>query len=567
NNLNKNISVLRQVLGEKPGAHRFIVTVPGSGYKFVADVRRVDDLETSVIIGENPSRVVEEPLEAKSSVGRSGSNGRRAIIAIGGIALIGIVLTAVYWRTRSTGTVGDPNETITSVAVLPFKPLVADDRNEALELGMADSLISKLSGGEITVRPITSVRRFVDLEQDSVAAGRDLGVQAVLEGSIQNVAGQVRISARLIRTSDGKQLWTGQFDEKSADIFAVQDSISEKVVTALSLKLSTSDRARLTKRYTQNVEAYDLYLKGRFHQLKLTLPEAKQAAEFYDRAIQVDPSYALAFAGLADVYRSFALTSDFPANETMPKAKAAAERAIAIDDSLAEAHAALGFVIFFYDWNWREAEQEYLRGIELNPGSGDTRQAYAVLLSSQGRHADAIAQIQLARKLDPLSQVSAAFEGFILVKSGKTDDAISTLTKNIDTEPNFWLTHLFLSSAYIEKNMFAEAASEAGRSKELSAISSQSSAYLAFALARSGNRPEAEAALNQLLKLSEERYVPPHNIALIYNALGETEKAIDLLDRGFAERDARMVFLKVEPQWKNLRDEPRFQNILQRMNL
>lgn len=585
NNLDKNISILRKALGEREGKRKFIETVRGHGFRFAAEVRKISEdtppadktaPEPLSSIPDSEFSELDQTVEPRTQAPAVGTANTRTerlyprkltriwLVALLAVIVVGsVLLVQRFWR----GSESPAASPIRSIAVLPFKPLVAENRNEALELGMADSLIRKLSGGEMIVSPINSVRRFAGLEQDSIAAGRELGVQAVLDGSIQTVGGQIRISASLVRTSDGKQLWGAQFDERSEDIFKVQDSISEKVVSALAIKLSSDARGRLTKRYTENVEAYESYLKGRFHQLKLTLPEAKLAVEFYNRTIEIDPAYALAYAGLADTYRSFALTSDLPASDTMPKAKAAALHAIEIDDSLAEAHAALGFVIFFYDWDWQAAEREYLRGLELNPNSSDTHQAYAVLLSSQGRHSEAIQEIAIARKLDPISQVSGAFEGFILTKAGRIDEARSTLTRSTETEPNFWLNHLFLSSADIEANMFDQAVVEARKAKELSMASTQSTAYVAFALAKSGKREEARSILNEMLNLSSERYVPAHNIALIYCALGENSKALDYLEKAYLERDARMVFLRVEPQWNNLRSEVRFKELIKKLAL
>jgi len=405
NNLTQNISILRRLLGEKQGEHRFIATIPGRGYKFVAEVREV------------------EKQNDQWSVVSSQSEG---------------------WRSKTQPA------PIKTVAVLPFKPLVAKNRDEALELGMADALISKLSAGEeVTVRPLSAIRKFNSMEQDSVAAGRELNVEAVLDGSIHTSGDRVRVLANLLRVGDGKQLWNGQFDEKFTDIFAVQDSISERVATALKIRLAGEEK----NRYTEDIEAYQLYMKGRYHTLRLTRAETDKGIAHFLQAIEHDPDYVLAYVGLAEAYLPMALTSEVSSWEVMPKAKAAALRAIEIDDQSAEAHGALGYILFFYDWDWQAAEKEYLRALEINRNSPEAHFGYAHLLSNTARHEKALAEIRLSREIDPVSLRTNALEGQILFFAGKADEALDRLNKTIDLEPNFWLSHLFISRVYSEKGM------------------------------------------------------------------------------------------------------------------
>lgn len=583
NNLTQNISILRRVFGEKPGEHRFIVTVPGHGYKFVAEVTKEAEMsEPSAVAGgrdaaelelsdlklqtENESEISQEQ---KPKIGNqlAKDEGKRTkekktnrfwLIAIFGAFVIGLSLLGFYsWRGNEKS-VAVP---IKTVAVLPFKPLAAENRNEALELGMADSLIAKLGGEEISVRPLSAIRRYNSVEQDSLTAGRELNVEAVLDGTIQTSGERIRISAKLLRTSDGKQLWTGQFEEKFTDIFAVQDSISERVAAALKIRLGNAEK----KRPTENVEAYQLYMKGRYHALNLTRAETDKGIAYFQQAIELDPNYALAYVGLARTYLPMALTSGVPSWEVMPKAKAAALRAVEIDETLAEAHTALGYTIFWYDWDWQAAETEYLRALELNPNNAEAHFGYAHLLSNTARHEQALAEIKLSRELDPVSLVTNALEGQILFFAGRPDEALDRLNKTIDLNPNFWLSHLFISAIYTEKGMFAEAIAAAKNAGELSG-NSQSNAYRAYALAKWGKQTEARAILDELSKLATTNYVPPYNFAVIYNGLGESGKALDYLEKGFVEKDVRMAFLKVEPKWNNLRNEPRFIELIRRMN-
>src|SRR2546423_2052680 len=510
NNLNQNISTLRRALGESRGENRYIVTVPGHGYRFAADVKTGADMSA----------------RAQTSV-----------------------------------------SSIRNLAVLPFTPLVAEHRDAALELGMADALVARLGSGEIIVRPINSVRKYVELDQDPLAAGRELGVESVLEGSIQRWGDYIRVTVRLVNVSDGATLWAGTFDEKFTNIFAVQDAIAEKVAGALAPQLGHEEKKLLTKRYTLNAEAYELYVRGRYHALKATPPEIQTAISYFRQAIDLDPDYALAYVGLADAYRSFPLNSDMPPNEFFPRAKAALQKAVAIDDTLAEAHAVLGFTIFWYDWDWGAAEGQYRRALELDPNSADAHLAYAHLLSNTGRHAEALAEAKRARELDPLNLRTNALEGQFLNHAGRTDEALARLQKTFELDQNYLLAHLFAWSVYIEKGMYVEAVAEARRARELNDLSAQPGAYLGYALAKSGKRREALAELEGLLKLSTERFVPPYLIALVYNGLGERDETPAWLERGVEQRDPEKGFLEMGAKWDHLRDDPRFQDLLRRVGL
>jgi DNA-binding winged helix-turn-helix (wHTH) protein/TolB-like protein/Tfp pilus assembly protein PilF len=566
NNLNKNISTLRHILGERPGEHRFIATVPGKGYKFVCEVIEIDHTEkaedgSALAGGLNPDKLQISDYQFPDKDQKPKTEDRLRnfkITLLAALVLLVAATSAVYfWRQTST------KPSIKTIAVLPFKPLVAENRDEALEVGMADNLIARLGNNqEIVVRPLSSVRRYGNLEQDALIAGRALDVDSVLDGNIQRWGDSIRVNVSLVRVADGTLLWRGTFDEKLTDIFAVQDSISERVVTALKVRLGSTEK----KRDTKNVEAYELYMKGRYHALKLTRAETDKGIKYFQQAIGIDPNYALAYIGLAEAYLPMALTSGVPSWEAMPKAKVAALRAIEIDETLAEAHATLGWIIFWYDWDWQASEKQYLRALELNPNSAEGRFFYAHLLSNTGRHEQALAEIKLSRELDPLSLRTNALEGQILFFAGKYDEALDRLQKTIDLDPNFWLSHLFISRVYSEKGMHAEAVAAAKKAGELSG-NSQSNAYRAYALAKAGKTDEARAVLDELFKLSAERYVPPYNFAIVHNAIGESDKALNYLEKGYEQKDVRMVFLKVEPKWNNLRSEPRFLDLVKRMRL
>lgn len=556
NNLDKNISLLRQVLGERAGKGKFIETVRGHGFRFVPEVRQIEEAgpgkEQSK---EEPTSITREP-ETRTQKPASVYL-RVSLVAVVALLLVAGVIGTYFWR-RSV-----PDTETRTIAVLPFKSLVAQGRDEALELGMADALISKLSEAEeITVRPLSAVRRYDAPDQDSITAGRQLNVDAVLDGSLQISGDRIRVMARLVRVSDGKQLWAAPLDEKYTDIFRVQDSISERVATVLKIRLTNKDR----RRYTENVQAYELYMKGRFHALRLTRAETDKAIAYFQQAIELDRNYSLPYLGLAHAYIPMALTSGLPSREVFPKAQEATLRAVEIDPGNSQGYETLGLINFWYGWDWKAAEKYFQRALDLDPKSADARYAYAHLLATSGRPERALAEIKLARELDPLSLRINAAEGLFLFLAKDYDNALDRLQKTLDLDPDFWLTHLFLSRVYTEKGMHSEAVAEAQKAAELTG-NSQSHAYRAYALAKWGKLSEARVVLAELLKSASETYVPPYNIALAYNAVGEREKALEYLEKGLSEKDVRMVFLKVEPHWEQLCSEPRFIELIKRMKI
>src|SRR5258706_9661040 len=344
NNLNKNISALRQILGEKRSEHRFIATVPGRGYKFVADVR--------VIAGETVREISDNDLPNDGQV----HNQPRGRFIFAGVAVLIVVVTGSFFLSRRNTPVslGIPK----TIAILPFKPLVAEGRDEVLEFGMADALIMQLGNNrEIIVRPLSSVRGFGKLDQDAVQAGRDLGADLVLDGSIQRSGDKLHVNVRLVRVTDGTVLWTEPFDEKYTDILDVQ-TVAKKVGTALATHLGGDDKSDHEKRYTNNPEAYENYARARYHVLKVTPQDLRSAIRSFQQAIDADPNYALAYAGLAEAYRLQAMADIAPPNDVCRKAKAMATRALELDESLADAHSVLGWVAFLYERDWENAEKE-----------------------------------------------------------------------------------------------------------------------------------------------------------------------------------------------------------------
>jgi eukaryotic-like serine/threonine-protein kinase len=455
---------------------------------------------------------------------------------------------------------------IKSIAVLPFENKNSDADTEYLSDGLAESLIYRLSQlPDLKVSPTSSVFRYKDKETDAKKIADELGVDAVMTGRMVKRGDNLFVSVNLFDARNNQSLWGEQYERKMSELLKTQREIAAEITNKLRLKLSGADEKKLAKNYTDNAEAYQLYLKGRFHLLKTTRAGFQTAIPYFQQAIDIDSSYALAYVGLADAYRSLALAGEFPPREVMPKAKAAANKALEIDAALAEAHAVLGFIIFWHDWDWNAAENQFKRALELDPNNADTLIFYAGLLSNTGRHAEALAEARRARELDPLNLRTNVLEAQYLIYAGNADEALARLQKTLELDPNYWFAHQFRATALIEKGMYAEAVAAARKSLESNFVT-RTISFLAYALAKSGKRAEARAELEKLLKLSRESYVPPFNIALIYNGLGESDETLRWLERGIETRDPRMTFLKVEPKWNNLRDDARFQNLLRRMN-
>ncbi|MGI8995600.1 MAG: protein kinase domain-containing protein, partial [Pyrinomonadaceae bacterium] len=477
------------------------------------------------------------------------------------LAAIGVGLW--FFSTRSAN-----NRQIESIAVLPFVNASGNADVEYLSDGMTETLINSLSQlPKLNVKARSTVFRYKGKDIEAQQVGSELNVQAILHGRVVQRGDELTLSLELVEARNGNQLWGEQYNRKLTDLVSLQKKIARDVSQKLGARLSGADKQKATKDYTANAEAYQLYLKGRYHVLKLKPSENQKGISYYQQAIAIDPNYALAYAGLAEAYRSLTLFGEMRPTEFLPQAKAAAQRAIEIDDTLAEAHAGLGFAILFYDWDWKTAEKQYQRALELNPNSADAHLAYAGLFSVTGRPAEALAEVKRARELDPLNLRANALEGQFLILAGQTDEGLARLQKTIELDPNFWFAHNFAASAYTEKGMYTEAIAAARKARELSGFSTQPTAFLGYALAKSSKGAEARAELEALLRLSKERYVPPYHVALIYNGLGERDETLAWLERGFEQRDPRMIVLKVEPKWNNLRADPRFQELLRRVGL
>ena len=460
------------------------------------------------------------------------------------------------------------NAQVKTIAVLPFKMLNAAAADEYLGIGLADTLITQIGRiPEILARPPSAVQKYAESQtQDPLAAGRELRVEAVLDGTVQREADKLRVTARLLRISDGAPLWSGKFDEQFTKVFEVQDSISQEVAKALIQNLTSEDRKLLTKRHTDNPEAYRAYLKGRYFWNKRTPDGLQQSLTYFRQAIDLDPTYSSAYAGMADAYALLVWQEQLPQNEFIARAKAAAIQSLEIDEALAEPHATLGFLKFWYDWDFTGAELEFRRAIELNPDYGTAHHWYGEFLGLVGRFDDGFKELKLGQEIDPLSPIINADLGKLLVFARQPDRAIEQLQKTLEMDPDFPLAHLFLALAYNQKQQRDEAIAELEKHANTPGSRTIFKATLGFVYAQSGRKDEARTILNELIgRSSPNQFRSPFEIALVYTGLGEYDQALDWLEKAQTERDPFLIYTKVDPNFDGLRGDSRFTGLLHRI--
>ena len=451
---------------------------------------------------------------------------------------------------------------------MPFVNESGNPDVEYLSDGMTETLIGSLASvPNLRVKPRSTVFRYKGKETDAKTIGKDLNVQAILNGRVVERGDQLTLSLELVDVEKDIVLWSEQYIRKQSDLVSLQTEIARDVSSKLKSKLSGAEVAKVEKNYTTNPEAYQLYLKGRFYWNKRTGEALKKSIEYFNQAIDTDPNFALAYAGLADYY--VVPANPLPPREKMPKAKAAAMRALELDDTLAEAHATLARTLMIYDWEWAGAEKEFKRAIDLNAGYAKAHQWYGGYLDAIGRRDDAITEAKRARELDPLLPIMNFELGLAFYYNRDYDKAIEELQETLALDADFPPAHGELPAAYELKGMYDQAV--AGFQKGLAASGTNewyfSKSGLGHVYAVSGRTGEARAVLNELTHLSEREYVPADRIALIYAGLGEKDQAFAWLEKAYGERSFNMAWLKVEPRWDSLRDDPRFKAMLKRMNL
>jgi DNA-binding winged helix-turn-helix (wHTH) protein/TolB-like protein/Flp pilus assembly protein TadD len=592
-NLNVNISALRRALGEKPNEHRFIETVPRRGYRFVAEVEELgsgisnDTTEQSypaeTSITQQPTRSFEIAAKKCPKCGKlyydrtlnyclddgeqlKGLGSFKAshmlkivtaAVAVFLILLTGSWLFGIYPFARATSQ-------IKALAVLPFRPISSDQEDAALELGMADALITKLSRVQaITVRPTGTITKFASADADPIAAGRELGVDAVLEGKVQRAENKIRITVQLLHVPDGQIIWAGSFDDFFTNIFAVQDSISERMVNVLAVKLTPNERQSLEKRYTEDTEAYQLYLQGKYYNELISEEGSKTAIKYYEQAVAKDPDYALAWASMIGPYAHMVNLNHEP-ELNLQKARNAANKAVTLDPNLPEAHAALAVVYDYFDWNWDAAEKEYLKAIELGPNREEPHYAYSLFLSRFRRHDEAVKEIRIAAQIAPTAQYIEDRVGRALYLARRYDEALAEAQRSLEMKPDGMIANGLLYHIYLATSKFAEAEKMMNRLIEQG--TSQPELTRGRFYAAAGEKGEAEKVLRPFIA----RYKDGDTcwpIAQGYMFLGDIDHTFEFLERSYRKHEQVMTVINVDPVWDPIRGDPRYTDLTQRLHV
>jgi len=518
NNITVSISMLRKTLGDNRVNPQFIETVPRRGYRFVAEVTEVSAEETP----RGPTRQLTLQAEPEE-------------------------------------------ETIDSLAVLPIEGSDKDVNVEYLSDGITESIINMLSRiPKLRVLACSTIFRFKGKEINPQEVGQLVNVKAVMTIRVIRLGEQLIIRSELVKAADGSQLWGEQYNRTVSDVLAIQDEIAKAITESLKFKLDGDDKTPLIKQPTENIQAYNLYLRGRYFWNKYSKDWVMKAIEVFEEAISIDASYALAYCGLADAY--FRLSNiHFPPREVLPKAKEAALKALEIDENLAEAHSSLGLIKVYYDHDWEGAESEFRKALELNPYLVSAHQRYGSYLTFMGRFEESIRHYEDALSLDPFSlQINMNLATTYFLR-GEYERSIALLKKTGELEPNYMPIHFVLGCVYIEQGRLEEAIAEFQIIHKMDKEAYLALGFMGYAYALLGQRVEAETVLNVLQDISHRKYVSPYSILVIHLALGPPERVFELLEQLFEERNDWLVWLKVSPELKALRSDPRFKDVLNRV--
>lgn len=570
-NVTNTIWVLRRALEEEPQGARYIETIPKAGYRFVAEVFE-EELERPAAEAESASaqraQAGGEPVAARPRVdpapagsrdlGRGWTARRAGLLAIAVAVLV--IVAVLLWRR-------EPEPILpTTIAVLPFES-IGDPERRYLADGLTEETIASLGliGADgLSVIGRRSVMTYRDSARSYAEIGRELGARLLVDGSIRFEGDTMRVNAALISSRDQRQLWSISLDRKPESLLALQRELSMLIAEQVRLTVSAERRSVLERRQTANPEAYDLYLRGHYLWQQLTPATNRQALELFGEATSLDPGYALAWAGTSLVLAVSPINSDVPALAVWERSRQAARRAVAADPELAEAHAALGTVQFFLDWDWSGAERSFRRALELDPSQSFAHRLLGHVLSQGGRQAAAREAMARARLVDPFYAMTHANSSQIAFQARDYQAALAHARQALAVDPRFWIAHVMMGQASEQVGDHETAEESFLAAARLSGGNSKALGFRAHLLARTGREPEARELLAALAGGSSERYVPPYVRALVHAGLGERNAALDALDEAVEARDVHLVFLTVDPRWDPLRDDPGFRAVLGR---
>jgi TolB-like protein/DNA-binding winged helix-turn-helix (wHTH) protein/Tfp pilus assembly protein PilF len=559
--LNAAVKRLRAGLNDSADQPRYVETLARRGYRFVAPVGG------SVADRESEKAVVVPPEpQAQAAVG----SGRRLLwlVVVAAVCVLGLAGWGWrLWRNRQATPALPP---VRSLAVLPLQNLSGDPTQEYLADGMTEELIGRLANIHgLRVISRTSAMHFKNTQLSVPEIAKTLGVDAIVEGSVIREGNQVRVHAQLIRGTSDEHIWAGEYQREYGSLLALQDEVARSIAERIEVSLTPEERQTLASTHPVDPEAHEDYLKGRYYFNQRTRDAMNKSIGFFQQAIAKDPKYALAYCGLADAYALLGFRGGFPSKDALSRAKAAALKAIELDDTLAEPHASLAFIAETHEWDWATAEREYKRALELNPGDARAHHWYAGYLMYVGRFEEGIAEAKRARDLDPLSlPVNNALAGRLLV-AGRVDEALAQLRQTLEMDPHYAPAHQTLGWAYLNMGKHHEAIQEFQQALQLSGADDKDIMLdLGFAYATVGNREEARRILAKLKKLHEQGLLPSGSIAILYGALGELDEAFAWLEKAYEERDPELTYLKVPGRrFAPLRHDARFQQMVHRMGL
>ncbi len=574
--ISQNIHHIRKTLKDLNFQENSIQTIPRRGYRFVGDVYETDDnlvIEREIVdrsllveISEDSLKDLDLKNAAKIPKTNPASYGFRLILAsVFSLSLLSAGF--VVWQSNQSIERAALKD-IKSVAVLPLQNLTENEKEKTLSLGLTDALISKLGGlNRFTVRPYSATQKYQAGETDAIGFGKALKVDAVLEGSLQTVNNRMRVNIRLLRVGDGSQIWAGSFDENEIDIFKLQDSISAQVADSLIGELLPKERQLLASRPTEDLEAYKLYLRARHAWNKRTSEGFEDSIRLFQAAIDRDPTFALAYAGLADAY---VLLNDYDAaapEEAYPKAKAAAFKALEIDPNLSEPRTTLAYVIATHDWNFPEAEREYRRSIETNPNSATAHQWYGEMLYTTRRFAEAESHLKRAVELDPLAPIVASELAVVSYYSGKYDVAIEQFSKIKQEYPSFPTSYMFLAWSYEQKQMPDQAFDNEIIFWELKGVDADALTEMERAFRQVGYTAYLRQNARMLeMSVKSGRLFAEYRLAHVYARLQDREKTLEWVEKGIERRSANIIKANLDPNFRFLRDDERFQRLLSRFH-
>lgn len=554
------IRKIRQALRDSADAPRFVETLQGRGYRFIADVQLAQPAPaiSAAAVDTGPMT----PAVPSPPPGRR--RGRRAAgWLVAGLLVAASLIGAAVWGSRD----GRPSQTPVTVAVLPFEDLSGDPEREYLAGGMeeeANVSLSQVDPERLRVVARTSTRTYRGTSKSAALIGRELGADYLLEGSIRVEAGIVRVLVRLIRVADQLQIWSHSYDREPTSLLGVQQELSTAIAEQVRLRLSPERLHTLAQRQTRNADAYDLYLRGRNFEDRRTPHATARAIEYYEQATALDSRYALAWAGIARTHAGRILNSDADARVAWPLARDAAAEAVRIDPNLAEAQFASGFVNWCCAWDWPAAEASLKQAVALDATSAQAHITLAHALSQRQRHDEAAALAARARALEPLSPMTYAISSQVAFQGRDYRGALELGQQATTLDPDFWIGHIMLAQAYGEIGQMDRALESLAAAARLSDQNSKTTSFRGYFLARNGQVNEARQVLSALETASRTRYVPPYAIALIHAGLRDWDAAFEWLGRAYDARDTHLIFLTVDPKWDPVRTDPRFRDLLAR---